>query len=153
MEIKSSLFGKQTIDPDTIIHFPKGIPGFENETQFKLFHQADKPIIFWLQSVQDELLAFSVAPPSLFNINYNFMLSDAEESLLQIDKVEDVIILILLHKDENQDSHQPTIKGSIKSPLIINTVKRIGLQKVLLNTEQSITLTESSNQIAVSEVA
>lgn len=152
MKIKSSLLGEQVIDPNSIINFPNGIPGFEDQTQFKLFHQENNPIIFWLQSLDDELLTFSVAPPALFNINYSLTLSDEEEQTLALDNAEDIIVLILLHKDEDSQSpQQPTIKGSIKAPLIINSAKRIGLQKVLSNIEQSITLVETGNEIDVSE--
>jgi flagellar assembly factor FliW len=56
----------------------------------------------------------------------------------------------MLHKDT---SNQPTIKGSIKSPLVINSANRIGLQKILTQVEQSITLTDISNEINVSESA
>jgi len=152
MKIKSSLLGEQVIDPNSIINFPNGIPGFEDQTRFKLFHQENNPIIFWLQSLDDELLTFSVASPALFNINYNLTLSDKEEQILALDNAEDIIVLILLHKDEDSQSpQQPTIKGSIKAPLIINSAKRIGLQKVLSNVEQSITLVETGNEIDVSE--
>lgn len=154
MEIKSRIFGEQTIDPNTIISFPKGIPGFENQTRFKLFHQEGKPIIYWLQSLDDENLIFSVAHPAIFNINYSFVLTDAEEVLLQLENSDDVLILILLHKDESDPgSHHPTIKGSIKSPLVINGAKRIGMQKILAHSEQSITLTEARNEIDVTEAA
>ncbi len=154
MKIKSSLLGEQVIDPNSIINFPNGIPGFEDQTRFKLFHQENNPIIFWLQSLDDELLTFSVASPALFNINYNLTLSDKEEQTLALDNAEDIIVLILLHKDEDSQSpQQPTIKGSIKAPLIINSAKRIGLQKLLSNVEQSITLVETGNEIDVSEGA
>ncbi|MDD2801207.1 MAG: flagellar assembly protein FliW [Methylobacter sp.] len=154
MKIKSSLLGEQVIDPNSIINFPNGIPGFEDQTRFKLFHQENNPIIFWLQSLDDELLTFSVAPPTLFNINYSLTLTDKEEQTLALDNAEDIIVLILLHKDEDSQSpQQPTIKGSIKAPLIINSAKRIGLQKVLSNIEQSITLVETGNEIDVSERA
>ncbi|MFI3184984.1 MAG: flagellar assembly protein FliW [Methylococcaceae bacterium] len=147
MEIKSRFFGEQTIDPSTIINFPNGIPGFEDQTRFKLFHQeGDNPLVFWLQSLDDEALVFSVAQPSIFNINYNFALNDAEEAMLGIEDPADTLLLIILHKDE---SDQPTVKGAMKSPLVINVAKRIGLQKVLTEVEQSITLTEASNEINV----
>jgi flagellar assembly factor FliW len=149
MEIKSSFLGEQSIDPNTIINFPNGIPGFEDQTRFKLFHQeGDNPLVFWLQSLDDETLIFSVAEASTFNINYNFILNDAEEALLGIEDDADTLILIILHKDDNV---QPTVKGAINSPLVINSAKRIGLQKVLKEVEQSITLTETSNEINVSE--
>jgi len=143
MEIKSSIFGEQIIDPSTIINFPNGIPGFEDQTRFKLFHQeGDNPLIFWLQSLDDESLVFSVAQPSIFNINYDFTLSDTEEAILGIEDISDVLILIMLHKES---SDQSAIKGSIKSPLVINSAKRIGLQKILIQVDQSITLTDISN--------
>lgn len=151
MEIKSRFFGDQTIDPSTIISFPNGIPGFEDQTRFKLFHQEGNPVIFWLQSLDDDSLVFSVAQPSIFNINYSFTLTDAEEATLGIENPADILILIILHKDEDNQNQKPTIKGSINFPLIINSAKRIGLQKVLARVEQSITLTETSNEIDVSE--
>ena len=151
MEIQSKLLGNQQVNPDNIITFPRGIPGFEDQTHFKLFHQEGSEIVYWLQSVDNEDLAFSVAHPLHFNINYNFTLTDDEENLLQAKSSDDLIILILLHKDEEQGTGRPTIKGSIKSPLLINSEKRIGYQKVLAVIEQSITLTEKNSEIDVSE--
>jgi len=69
---------------------------------------------------------------------------------LGIEDTADALVLIILLKDE---SDQPTVRGSIKAPLVINSAKRIGLQKVLTQIEQSITLTDISNEINVSESA
>lgn len=149
MEIQSKLLGNQEIDPDSIISFPEGIPGFEDQKRFKLFHQEGSDIVYWLQSVDNEELTFSVAHPGNFNINYSFVLTDDEERLLQITNTEDLLVLILLHKDD--EGGQPTIKGSIKSPLVINSAKRIGIQKVLMTIEQSITLVEKVSEIGVTE--
>ncbi|WP_431067201.1 flagellar assembly protein FliW [Methylotuvimicrobium sp.] len=152
MEIKSKFLGEQRVDPDTIIVFPKGIPGFEDQTRFKLFHQEDNPIIFWLQSVDDEDLTFSAANPVDFNINYSFVLTDEEQTLLELSSPDELAVLILLHTDENdEESGKPTIKGSIKSPILINVNSRKGIQKVLVQVEQSITLTEKNHEIDFSE--
>ncbi|MDT4330583.1 flagellar assembly protein FliW [Methylomonas sp. MED-D] len=151
MEIQSKLLGNQDINPDTIITFPRGIPGFEDQTRFKLFHQEGSEIVYWLQAVDNAELTFSVAHPAHFNINYNFTLTDDEEALLKIEEGDDLLILILLHKDNEQENGKPTIKGSIKAPLLINSNKRIGYQKVLVTIEQSITLTEKVSEIDVSE--
>ncbi|MGD7035873.1 flagellar assembly protein FliW [Methylotuvimicrobium buryatense] len=152
MEIKSKFLGEQRVDPDTIIVFPKGIPGFEDQTRFKLFHQEDNPIIFWLQSVDDEDLTFSAANPVDFNINYSFILTDEEQALLELSNPDELAVLILLHTDENdEESGKPTIKGSIKSPILINVNSRKGIQKVLVQVEQIITLTEKNHEIDFSE--
>lgn len=153
MEIQSKLLGNQQVNPETIINFPYGIPGFEDQTRFKLFHQEGSEIVFWLQSLDNPELTFSVANPLHFNINYSFTLTDEEEQLLDVKSVDDLVILILLHKDNEKDnSGKPMIKGSIKSPVLINSEKRIGYQKVLPVIEQSITLIEKTSEIAVSEV-
>ncbi|MGR9114811.1 MAG: flagellar assembly protein FliW [Gammaproteobacteria bacterium] len=151
MDIKSKFLGNQQIDPETIITFPEGIPGFEDQTRFKLFHQEDNPVIFWMQSVDDEDLTFSVSSPRLFNINYSFLLTDEEQTLLKLENVEDLIILILLHTDETGGTQEPTIKGSIRAPILINSASKIGFQKRLNQIEQSITLTEANNEIDLQE--
>ncbi len=152
MEIKSKTSLEQTIDPDTIIHFPNGIPGFEDQIKFQLYNQKDSKIVFLLQS-QDNNIAFSVAHPSHFNINYNFVLTDEEQKILEIESFDDLLILIILDKDDSPDaSGQPTVKGSLNSPILINIKKRIGLQKLLEAVEQSITLTEKNSEIEVSEI-
>ena len=151
MEIQSKLLGNQQVNPETIITFPRGIPGFEDQTRFKLFHQEGSEIVYWLQPLDNEDVTFSVANPLHFNINYNFTLTDDEEKLLEVKSSDELLILILLHKDDSQENGKPTIKGSIKSPLLINSEKRIGYQKVLAAIEQSITLIEKTSEIDVSE--
>lgn len=151
MNIKSKFLGDQQIDPDTIINFPKGIPGFENQTRFKLFHQENNPIIYWLQSLDDENLTFSVASPGLFNINYSFLLTDEERALIALDDVDDLVVLILLRTEATQEMQKPAIKGSIKSPLLINSARKIGMQKCLAQLEQTITLSEKNNEIELQE--
>ncbi len=152
MEIQSKSFSEQHINPDSIITFPKGLPGFEHCTRFQLFNQENSEIVYLLQSIEDNEVGFSVAHPSHFNINYNFMLSDAEEQLLEIESAEDLLMLLILHRDPNSDSDdRPSIKGSINAPLLINTLKRIGIQKNLNSVEQTIILTEKHNEIDLCE--
>lgn len=151
MDFKSKLFGEQQIDPDTIITFPEGIPGFEQHKRYKLFHQEDSSLVYWLHCLDDEEVVFSVAQPIHFNINYNFVLTDEEQAILKLTNVEDVLLLLILLKDDQNDDNKPTIKGSIKSPIIINSAERLGIQKMLGDIEQSITLTEKNNSIEVTE--
>ena len=150
MEIRTSLFGEQIIDPDTVITFPQGIPGFEDKTTYKLFHQEGNEIIFWLQSVDDAELGFSVADPANFKINYLFVLTDEEEQLLQLTDINDLAFLLILQKNDNEGD-KPVIKGTLTSPLVINTKTRLGIQKIIPRIEQSITLIEQIPEISVTE--
>lgn len=150
MEIRTSLFGEQTIDPNTVLTFPQGIPGFEDNTTYKLFTQEGSEIIYWLQSLDNEDLGFSVADPADFNINYLFELTDEEEQLLNLSDVDDVACLLILQKNENDDG-KPVIKGSLASPLVINTKTRLGMQKTIPHLEQNITLIEPNPAINVTK--
>ena len=49
MKINSTVFGTQEINPEEVLTFPQGIPGFENSTRFKLFHEEKAtPVVPWL---------------------------------------------------------------------------------------------------------
>ncbi len=148
MEIKSTFLGTQSVDADTIITFPNGIPGFEKDTRFKLFHQEGSEVVYWMQSLDNDELLFSVAQPSHFKINYSFILTDEEEALLKLETIDDIFMLIILQKT-NESSDEPIIKGSITSPLLINEKTMLGLQKHLPKIEQSITLTDTSHEVSI----
>lgn len=154
MKIESKISGQQQPNSHTVINFPNGIPSFEDQTKFQLFQQEGSDMVYHLQSLVNDAICFFVVHPSHFNINYNFVLSDEEEATLEIQSPDDLLILLILHKDEDSSSDsKPSIKGSIRSPILINIEKKIGIQKVLPFIEQSITLTDKSNEneIDVSE--
>jgi flagellar assembly factor FliW len=150
MEIRTRLFGEQIIDPDTIITFPNGIPGFEDKHSYKLFAQEGSEVTFWLQSLDDEELGFSVADPIHFKINYLFELSDEEEQLLHLDDMNDLMLLLILQKNKNSNE-QPVIKSTLNEPLVINTKSRLAMQKIMPHYEQSITLIQQAPEINVTE--
>jgi flagellar assembly factor FliW len=62
-----------------------------------------------------------------------------------------LVILILLQTDDTQQETRPTIKGAIKAPILINSTRKTGMQKHLVQVEQSITLIEASNEINLQE--
>ena len=138
MKIHSRFFGDQEIDPDTLITFPQGLAGFESNRQFKLFHEEDKPTVFWLQAVDDAELMFSVATPELFNIAYELELNDEDAELLQLEDVADVRILMLLSKpgEPPPASGEIPVHAHLKGPLLLNVKNRLAMQKVITKLEQ-----------------
>ena len=73
MTIKTKVFGEVEIEKDKIIHFPSGIIGFPELTDFTLLHDQEKGIgaIHWLQSVQEPGFAMPVMDPLLVMPEYN----------------------------------------------------------------------------------
>lgn len=141
LKFESTQFGTQEIDPDSILNFPNGMPGFESCTRYKLFHQdAGQPVVHWLQSLDDPDVAFALVDPAMFGINYEFALSDEEISLLQMDKVDDIAILLIAYKPQETPSSKANINANINGPVILNIRSRRGMQKVLVGLEADITL-------------
>lgn len=122
-------FGKVEVDPDTVLTFPQGLPGFENLTRFTLLHEEGATTIFWLQSVEDPDVQFSVTDPNSFRVNYQVTLQDDETALLELTDVADAAVMVMLSRDEATDPSG--IKANFMAPLVINTKSRKGLQKAL----------------------
>lgn len=120
-------FGTQEveIDPQSVIAFPKGLPPFEDCTRYKLFHEEDKPSVFWLQSLDDPSIVFSVTDPALLNVAYDVTLTDEEQALLDMAPDDELLLAVVLYKDENG------LNANTRAPIILNTGKRLGLQKML----------------------
>mgnify|MGYP002151907695 CR=1 FL=1 len=138
MEIQTSNFGTQTINASDIINFPNGLLGFEEHTQFKLFHEeSDNPTIHWLQSVTDDDLSMSIVSPTAFGLEYEITLSDDDEALLKFDDINDIQVVLVVYKkqDEATTDDDFDFKAIVRAPIIINTKENIGLQKHLEQVE------------------
>ena len=151
MKVNSIFLGEQEVDPDTVITFPKGIPGFEGETQYKLFNEEGKPSVYWLQSLADPAVTFSVALPETFGFAYEMSLSDEEVTLLGADDPARITVMLLLSRPNDEKSADDAaltengIRANLNGPLLLNVDKRLAMQKVLPKTEQ-ITLIRSIDE-------
>lgn len=128
------------VDADSIIEFPAGIPGFETCHRFKLFHrEGATPTVFWLQSLDDPELMFSLADPELFNISYELTLSTEEQQALCATPSDDLRLAILLSRTHHDERHnRDEIRPHMQAPIAINLTKRLALQKPLHNAKLSI---------------
>ena len=134
MKINTIFFGQQEIDPDTIITFPNGLPGFEECKQFKLFHSVEYESLRCLQSVDNVEACFSLMEPALCAHEYEMLLSDADMELLKIKDAENLMIFLMVYKADEKSQRRETdipMQTNWRSPIIINVKEKIGLQKTL----------------------
>lgn len=114
-----------------VIHFPVGIPGFEDQDAYIIVPSGDIEFPFsTLQSVKNNDLAFIVTDPFLFVENYDFEIEDADAMLLNIKSeadLENIIALTMVTIPENVED--TTI--NIMAPIIINNDKKIAKQVLL----------------------
>lgn len=137
MKFTLQRFGAEVIevDPQSIITFPRGIPPFDDCQRYKLFHEEGTASIFWLQSLDDADVLFSVTDPDLLKVSYEVSLSDEEQSLLQIGEGDELMLAVIVYKD----SEEP-LKINTRGPIILNLSKRLGLQKLLQEFNASVSI-------------
>ncbi|UCV05265.1 flagellar assembly protein FliW [Dechloromonas denitrificans] len=147
MKVETYLFGGVEIDPEKVITFPNGLVAFEKNKRFTLVHEEGKtqPSSFTLQSLDDPFLAFQIVDPTTLGFNYDLLLSDAENALLQSPAPEDVAVMQVLFKSEGEG--KAAISPNLRAPLVINVKARVGLQKVMENMQTNITLSNLSSAV------
>ena len=126
-------FGGATVEfeSNSVIDFPAGLPGFEACKRFKLFHEEGKPTVFFLQSLDNPAVMFSLGDPALLNLSYEVTLSDAEQKLLKITSGDELLLVVIVYKDGKAGNKPDVVKANMLAPIILNVSKRCGMQKVL----------------------
>ncbi|MCB1960142.1 MAG: flagellar assembly protein FliW [Rhodocyclaceae bacterium] len=142
MHIESPVFGSIDVDPDKIIEFPRGLPGFESCQRFTFVQEdGQSPSVLQMQSVDDPQVAFSVADPASLGVNYEFVLSDAEVSLLALGAPSEATVVVIVRKNDAGGSPADAgLRANFMAPLVINVEARRGLQKVMEKVGCDVTL-------------
>ena len=144
----STKFGQMDADQTTVLKFPRGIPGFETSTDWKMLYEENddgKPgdsIIFHLQSLATPDIILSLADPGDFGFNFEFVLSDSEIDELKLDDPSDLAVLVVLsNKSPSPQGRLTSIQNvyaNIAAPILINTKSHIGVQKVFTGPEAKV---------------
>lgn len=117
--------GRQEIDLDKVIHFPRGIIGFEERKEFTLLQiRAGAPFLV-LQSTDEPTLGLLVADPYGFMPDYTLKIGDAEQKLLRVEKREDLAVLVTVAIPPGRPEETVI---SLTGPILINYAARIGIQ-------------------------
>lgn len=124
IEIDTRL-GRRLIDPEKIVTFPRGLPGFEDEHEFILLQLRPDAALLILQSITRPEVGLLVADPYSFLSSYPVMIGDAEQQLLKINENDDAAILVTVTIPEGQPENAML---NLTGPIVINHQSRIGLQ-------------------------
>lgn len=153
MKIETTRFGSQEAEQDSIIHFPNGLLNDTQSRDFKLFHKDDSeagPVVFWLQSVDNPEVAYTIFDPSLANFYYEVSLPDEDYDLLnsevsnkqEPDEIAMMVIITGAEDDENKVKKEglTLVNANITEPLFINLNTKKGLQRSIKDLDYDIFL-------------
>ncbi len=130
MIVNTTRFGELEIESSEIISFNQGIPGFELHKNYVLLELEETPFAY-LQSTDDEGLAFVVVDPFIFFKSYEFELPSTAIEELEITDHEDVIIRSIVTVKEKIE--EATL--NLVAPIVVNNKRKSGKQVILNNTK------------------
>ncbi|HUI81023.1 MAG TPA: flagellar assembly protein FliW [Bryobacteraceae bacterium] len=118
---KTKNFGPVSYQPGSVVEFPNGLPGFEEQRQFlALNYENTKPLVF-LQSLADAGLCFITLPVKCVDPDYRLQVSDEDLGELgfapghRLQIGPDVACLIVVSLQQSG----PT--ANLLAPVLINT--------------------------------
>ncbi len=123
--VESDLLGALSVDPASIITFPKGLLGFPECRSFVLL-QSERKHVYWLQSVDYASLAFLMVDPFVFFEGYTVDLAITDFNVaIAADEVH-VLSIVTLPSSPDQ---QPT--ANLQGPIVVHMSSRVGRQIVI----------------------
>ena len=131
-------FGHMSYEDDSIVHFPLGIPGFEEEREFVLIHQPARDPVMFFQSVLQQDLCFVTLPVHSIEPAFALKLSQEELSRLGLSPEcaptigEDVLCVALV---STQPEESPYV--NLFAPIVVNLTNRLALQVIQSNSGYS----------------
>ena len=77
MKVETKAYGLIDVDESQRLTFPQGLFGFENYKDYVLLDAEQQPF-YWLQSVDQEHIAFVLVNPFLFRPDYEMNIDNEE---------------------------------------------------------------------------
>jgi flagellar assembly factor FliW len=133
LKIQTTRFGNIEVEEDQIICMPTGPVGFAEWRRYVLLeHKKGSPFL-WLQSVENESLAFVLVDPLLFKPDYEVEISSEDSRSLGMTNggggVQALTIVNVSAGDRGE------ITANLLAPIVINSAKKLGKQVVLYQSQ------------------
>jgi len=135
MKVATRQFGELEFTEDLIVHFPKGMIGFEDCHQFIIINDEEYEPFRWLISVDMKEIGFPVLNPFLVAPDYGKELPDhLVEKLFSSDELMDLFCVVTLKGEGGK------VTINLKSPIVIDYQKKEGEQIILPSDDLPIAL-------------
>lgn len=129
MKLDTKYHGSVEYKNEDIIHFKKGIPGFNDLKEFIYFPIKDNEVFSVLHSIEDREVGFIVTSPFSVIKEYEIKLDDDIIEKLKIEKESDVLVVNTV----TLNSKLENITVNMCAPIVINIKKKLGEQIILNN--------------------
>jgi flagellar assembly factor FliW len=134
VKVKTTRFGELEVNPNDIVTFSEGLLGFENLKKYFVVDPGDSTLILWLQSTEDEKVAFPVIEPKIFKPDYIAKLLPADLNGLDLESLQAAKLYSIL----TIPATVTEMSANLKAPVVINSAKKVGKQIVLQDSKLSV---------------
>ncbi|WP_138496174.1 flagellar assembly protein FliW [Paenibacillus pinistramenti] len=128
MEHQFNQYAGTGVINESLLQFPKGIPGFPHLTQFELHHHDEHFSV--LQSLQEEETAFILVDPFPYIKDYEFEVPEDALNELQIKDETQIAVRCIV----TWHSQKEKVCVNLVAPVLFNVETKAGKQVVLQNT-------------------
>jgi flagellar assembly factor FliW len=126
VKVETKAYGLIEVDESQRIKIPRGLFGFEKYKDYVLLDAEQQPF-YWLQSVDEEHVAFVLVNPFLFRPDYEMNIDNDELLPIGItDPGKAVIFSIVTIPADNG-----AMTANLQGPIVINRDNRQAVQAVL----------------------
>ncbi|MEI7473182.1 MAG: flagellar assembly protein FliW [bacterium] len=134
MKINTEKFGEIEINENLTFEFIAPIIGYEHLNKFALVDHMPESPFKWLQSLEDEKIAFPVTCAGFFGLDYEFIMPEDEVKKLELTNAENLLTLNIVCIPSG---HPENATINLLGPLVINMDNKKAMQVVLINSSFS----------------
>ena len=127
MLIQTSRFGEIEVEENQIISLPSGLVGFSEDRRFVIREDDAAAPFLWLQSVDNNGLAFVMIEPHVSVSNYELELTQEHLNKLDAKNIEELKVFVLV----TMAKEMKDVTINLQGPLLFNPEKRLGLQFII----------------------
>jgi len=122
-------------EPERVITFPGGIPGFPDSKRYLLMSEnEDENMFFWLQSIDDGDVAFTLMDVYKVLPDYDPQVEDDE--MVQLGELDDTPLLI--YNIVVIPDYVRHMRVNLRAPVVINLNTGLGMQMICDNDDYSV---------------
>ncbi len=126
----SEQFGDLEYTEESLLLFPRGLPGFEHARRFVLIEEPQHAPLVHLQSLENASLCFLAAPIRQLEPQYDLRLNPEDQELIRA--TDSVLELALLSATTDGQ-----ISANLLAPIVIDLPTRVAVQSVRTDTRYS----------------
>jgi len=126
MKVNTKAYGLIEVEEKQRVKIPQGLFGFDDYSEYVLLDAEHQPF-FWLQSVDDQEIAFVLINPFLFRPDYEVNITNEDLAEIGISSPNNAMIFVIVTIPQDGSPMTANLQG----PLVINKDNMTGMQAVL----------------------